>query len=210
VGPWTIDGYIGVRLFTANDVHFPGHSRRTQDPILSGRAHVSRALPRRFWIAFDATGCACAGRRLLGEMMEWYASVEYKNPVRARNSYAGAETRLQGTIRRAAEVTRFLAERDARLLFGSDTPSAQLHTNPPGLNGRLEMDNWMAAGVSEAKLFRAMTIDNARVVHSRRAKPPRPGSNERQSGLAESRELCLNMSQDFRSTICYISGLIQN
>ena len=49
-------------------------------------------------------------------------------------------------------------------LFGSDTPSAQLHTNPPGLNGRLEMDNWIAAGVSEAKLFRAMTIDNARVM----------------------------------------------
>jgi imidazolonepropionase-like amidohydrolase len=97
-------------------------------------------------------------------LIEWYASVQYKNPVRARNSYAGAETRLRGTIRRGAEVTRFLAERDARLLFGSDTPSAQLHTNPPGLNGRLEMDNWIAAGVSEAKLFRAMTIDNARVM----------------------------------------------
>lgn len=97
-------------------------------------------------------------------LIEWYASVQYKNPVRARNSYAGAETRVQGTIRRGAEVTRFLAERDARLLFGSDTPSAQLHTNPPGLNGRLEMDNWIAAGVSEAKLFRAMTIDNARVM----------------------------------------------
>jgi imidazolonepropionase-like amidohydrolase len=26
------------------------------------------------------------------------------------------------------------------------------------------MDNWIAAGVSEAKLFRAMTIDNARVM----------------------------------------------
>ena len=72
--------------------------------------------------------------------------------------------RTAATIRHGAEVTRFLAERDARLLFGSDTPSAQLHTNPPGLNGRLEMDNWIAAGVSEAKLFRAMTIDNARVM----------------------------------------------
>ena len=26
------------------------------------------------------------------------------------------------------------------------------------------MDNWIAAGVSEAKLFRAMTIENARVM----------------------------------------------
>lgn len=97
-------------------------------------------------------------------LLEWYASGQYKNPVRARNSYAGAETRVKGTIRRGGEVTRFLAERDARLLFGSDTPSAQLHTNPPGLNGRLEMDNWIAAGVSKAKLFRAMTIDNARIM----------------------------------------------
>ena len=36
-----------------------------------------------------------------------------------------------------------------------------IYTNPPGLNGRQEMNNWIAAGVSEEKLFRAMTIDNA-------------------------------------------------
>jgi imidazolonepropionase-like amidohydrolase len=97
-------------------------------------------------------------------LIEWFAGALDKNPVRKRNSYAGAEARLQGTIRRGAEVTRYLAERDARLLFGSDTPSDRLHTNPPGLNGRQEMDNWIAGGVSEAKLFRAMTIDNARIV----------------------------------------------
>src|SRR5215510_6549680 len=57
-GHWTIDSYLGLWLFTANDAYFPGHSRRTQDPILSGQVHVSRALPRRFWIAFDATGFA--------------------------------------------------------------------------------------------------------------------------------------------------------
>jgi len=98
------------------------------------------------------------------KLIAWFASAQYKNPVRERLSYPEAEARLQGTIRRGAEVTRFLAERDARLVFGSDTPSAELHTNPPGLNGRLEMNNWIAAGVSEAKLFRALTIDNARVM----------------------------------------------
>lgn len=50
-----------------------------------------------------------------------FTTLQDKNPVRTRNSYAGAETRLQGTIRRGAEVTRFLAERDARLLFASDS-----------------------------------------------------------------------------------------
>ena len=58
VGLWTIDGYAGAWLFTVNDEYFPGRSRRTQAPILSAQVHVSRALPRRFWIAFDATGFA--------------------------------------------------------------------------------------------------------------------------------------------------------
>lgn len=35
--------------------------------------------------------------------------------------------------------------------------------NRPGLNGRMEMNNWVAAGVSEKQLFRALTIDNARL-----------------------------------------------
>jgi len=81
-----------------------------------------------------------------------------------RHREAAAEPSLRGTIARATEVTRVLAAADARLLFGSDTPSDLLYTNPPGLNGRLEMDNWIAAGVSNQKLFRALTIDNARML----------------------------------------------
>ena len=75
-----------------------------------------------------------------------------------------AQNGLRGTIERATEVTRVLARADAHLLFGSDTPSDLIYTNPPGLNGRLEMDNWIAAGVSLEKLFRALTIDNARML----------------------------------------------
>jgi imidazolonepropionase-like amidohydrolase len=79
----------------------------------------------------------------------------------ARFRNADVEARLRGTLARASEVTRILAEANAHLLFGSDTPSDMIYTNPPGLNGRQEMNNWIAAGVSEEKLFRAMTIDNA-------------------------------------------------
>ena len=32
-------------------------------------------------------------------------------------------------------TTNYLAMHNARLLFGTDTPSAPLYTNPPGLNG---------------------------------------------------------------------------
>jgi imidazolonepropionase-like amidohydrolase len=67
-------------------------------------------------------------------------------------------------MERVSAATGYLAQRDARLLFGTDTPSTPTYTNPPGLNGRLEMNNWIAAGASEAKLFRALTIDNARAL----------------------------------------------
>ena len=61
-------------------------------------------------------------------------------------------------------VTRYLARHDARLLFGTDTPSAPVYTNPPGLNGFYEMRRWIAAGVSLRQLLRAATIENARIV----------------------------------------------
>jgi hypothetical protein len=60
-----------------------------------------------------------------------------------------------------AETLGYLAGRDARLLFGSDTPSDPTYANPPGLNGRLEMQRWIDAGVTPAQLFRAATIENA-------------------------------------------------
>jgi imidazolonepropionase-like amidohydrolase len=74
-----------------------------------------------------------------------------------------ADERLRATIARAHEVTRVLVEANARLLFGSDTPSDAIYTNPPGLNGRIEMDHWIAGGVPPGRLFRALTIDNARM-----------------------------------------------
>ena len=59
-------------------------------------------------------------------------------------------------------VVRYLAAHDARLLFGSDTPSAPTYANVPGLNGYLEMKNWSAAGVPLPKLLKAATLDNAK------------------------------------------------
>jgi imidazolonepropionase-like amidohydrolase len=85
-------------------------------------------------------------------------------PDWVKNADAGATAHARGTVGRAGEVTRVLAGADARLLFGSDTPSDLIYTNPPGLNGRLEMDHWIAAGVSTGKLFRALTLDNARAL----------------------------------------------
>src|SRR5687768_1290742 len=74
-----------------------------------------------------------------------------------------AGERLSATLARAYDVTRVLFEANAWLLFGSDTPSDAIYTNPPGLNGRIEMDHWIAGGVPPDRLFRALTIDNARM-----------------------------------------------
>jgi imidazolonepropionase-like amidohydrolase len=47
------------------------------------------------------------------------------------------------------------------LLFGSDTPAGDGFGNPPGLNARLELQDWMEAGAPLPLILRAATLDNA-------------------------------------------------
>src|SRR3974377_1125796 len=47
------------------------------------------------------------------------------------------------------------------LIFGSDTPGVDGFGNPPGLNGRLELQNWADAGAPLLVILRAATPDNA-------------------------------------------------
>jgi imidazolonepropionase-like amidohydrolase len=97
--------------------------------------------------------------------IDWCARQESKCSAShwSRTFGPDADERLRATIARAHEVTRVLFEANAQLLFGSDTPSDAIYTNPPGLNGRIEMDHWIAGGVPPDRLFRALTIDNARM-----------------------------------------------
>lgn len=55
LGPWTVEGSVGVWMFTTNTRYAPGHARKSQDPIGSLQGHVSYAWPNRVWLAFDAT-----------------------------------------------------------------------------------------------------------------------------------------------------------
>jgi hypothetical protein len=66
-----------------------------------------------------------------------------------------------GPLSMSNATVAYLAERDARFLFGSDTPSSPTYGNPPGLNGYLELQNLAAAGVSPRQLLVAATIANA-------------------------------------------------
>lgn len=65
------------------------------------------------------------------------------------------------TLARTAMVTHYLAEHRARLLFGTDTPSSPLYTNPPGLNGWREINRLVEAGMTPGDVFRAATLANA-------------------------------------------------
>ncbi|MBT8079265.1 MAG: amidohydrolase family protein [Gammaproteobacteria bacterium] len=64
-------------------------------------------------------------------------------------------------IARVSAVLEHFASNGGRLLFGSDTPSDPTFANPPGLNGRMEMDRWIAASVTPEQLFLAATVNNA-------------------------------------------------
>lgn len=65
-------------------------------------------------------------------------------------------------LRRLRQVLAYLAERDANILFATDTPSSPTYGNLPGLNGYLEMQHLADAGMSPAQVLRAATIHNAR------------------------------------------------
>ena len=103
-------------------------------------------------------------------LIDWYAKGESAATSFARRIRTGSGGRdLDADCRRkidlVSQATAVFAKADARLLFGTNTPSWTTYANPAGLNGRLEMNNWIAAGLSNEKLFRALTIDSARMLH---------------------------------------------
>lgn len=98
-------------------------------------------------------------------LLDWYGTPEaswFRDRVAGNLGGRDPQQIYEPILDSLDRVVGFLADRDARLLFGSDTPSAPTYANPPGLNGYFEMRRWIDAGVSEDQLFRALTIENAR------------------------------------------------
>jgi len=54
LGPWTVELATGVTFFTRNDEYFNGNTR-SQEPLYSAQAHVTRQLGRGAWAAFSVT-----------------------------------------------------------------------------------------------------------------------------------------------------------
>jgi imidazolonepropionase-like amidohydrolase len=73
----------------------------------------------------------------------------------------GFETLLKTTIERTRATFKIMLQEHVALIFGSDTPGVDGFGNPPGLNGRLELQNWADAGAPLKLILRAATLDNA-------------------------------------------------
>ena len=104
-------------------------------------------------------------------LIDWYRTSEgrwFRDSIVAESPELAAPVvaanMLLDPINKAATATGYLAQHHARLLFGTDTPSAPTYANPPGLNGWMEMRHLADAGVTPEQIFQAATLSNARAL----------------------------------------------
>jgi imidazolonepropionase-like amidohydrolase len=74
---------------------------------------------------------------------------------------SGFERVLSAIIDRTHATFKLMLQSHVPLLFGSDTPAGDGFGNPPGLNGRLELQDWAELGAPLTLILRAATLDNA-------------------------------------------------
>ncbi len=98
-------------------------------------------------------------------LLAWYRTSEarwYANEMIAGgDTVEGLRAVYLDPVRK--EGTTYLAAQGGRILFGSDTPSDTIYTNPPGYNGYLELREMEAASVSPRQILAAATVENARL-----------------------------------------------
>jgi hypothetical protein len=118
------------------------------DPSLIDDPRYAIALPRKL-VAFLHTEEGAAPRRAAA--------------ARYRKNFSDAPGVVATAGRRASITLGLMQAAGVRLLFGTDTPSEEGGIgNPPGLNGRLELQHWAEAGIPLREILRAATLDNAR------------------------------------------------
>lgn len=102
-------------------------------------------------------------------LIEWYRTPEgqwFRDIIAASvppgtDKWVAGRAFYAGFLAQETSATSYLAGRKAKILFGTDTPSSPSYANPPGLNGFLEMQQLVAAGMTPAEVFRAATLTNA-------------------------------------------------
>jgi len=105
-------------------------------------------------------------------LIDWYKSPEGRWFARTlqEEDFDGLEDasiyrRFDFMVNRCRQVVQYLAQHDANLLLGSDTPSAPTYGNPPGYNGYLELKHLAESGVTLDQVLQTATINNAKAFH---------------------------------------------
>ncbi len=108
LGKWTLEGALGVWLYTANN-QFYGGRLRTQGPLASFQAHLVRVLPHRTWLALDTTYFAGALSQIDGHVNDDRQNnlrfgANFGIPLSRRQAirfsfFSGAVTRVGADIR---------------------------------------------------------------------------------------------------------------
>ncbi len=115
------------------------------DPTYLDRPEVQRVLPP--------------------ALLAWYRSDEaqwYKRDLAQGAPDTTMREVFGRLLWRGSQVGQYLAQHHARFLFGTDTPSGPTIGNLPGLNGYLEMQRLVSAGLSLRQLLEAATLSNAK------------------------------------------------
>lgn len=104
-------------------------------------------------------------------LIDWYKSEAGRWFARElQKDFDGLEEaiiyrRFDFMVNRCRQVVQYLAQHDANLLLGSDTPSAPTYGNPPGYNGYLELKHLAESGLTLRQVLQAATINNAKAFH---------------------------------------------
>jgi imidazolonepropionase-like amidohydrolase len=122
--------------------------RAMLDPGLLDDPRLALALPPSV-IAYLRSAAGMKGRTTLLD--------EY----RKASPPPGFDVLLPAAIERTRATFKIMLRDRVSLLFGSDTPAGDGFGNPPGLNGRLELQDWADAGAPLSLILRAATLDNA-------------------------------------------------
>lgn len=89
------------------------------------------------------------------------ARIALLDQYRKASPAPGFEPLLNAAIERTRGTFKLMLQNHVSLLFGSDTPGVDGFGNPPGLNGRIELQSWADAGAPLSLILRAATQDNA-------------------------------------------------
>lgn len=119
------------------------------DPALLNDPRMAEATPPAALAWFASPDAGWMRREMAGD---WDAS-------------KGPPPWIAPTLAQGVAIATQMNTAGVHIVFGSDTPSASTYANPPGLNGRLEMQYWIDSGMKPAQLFRAMTLGNAELFH---------------------------------------------